>query len=400
MEWMKRLDMDPSFADRYLNEGFSGGEKKRNEILQMAILEPEMAILDETDSGLDIDALKVVAHGVDEVRTDRPELGVLAITHYQRLLDYLQPDRVHILIDGRIVDSGGPELAERLEREGYESWRTAPRRHRVAVDRRLTARPRPPTCSTSSASRRTSRSSTGRCTGSRLVYLDSANTVAEAPRRARRHRDATTRRLQRQRPPRHLPHRRGGDGRARRAPGPRSPASSAPAPTARSCSPRTPPRRSTSWPRPGAGPTCGRATPWCSPSSSTTPTSSRGTCCVDELGIELRWIPVGDDGHLDLTDLDRLVDGAKLVSFTAMSNVLGTITPVERLVDAAHAAGAIAVVDASQYVPHLATDVPGLGRRLRRLHRPQDAAARPASACCGAARRSSTPCPRSSAAAR
>jgi Fe-S cluster assembly ATP-binding protein len=125
MEWMQRLDMDPAFADRYLNEGFSGGEKKRNEILQMAILEPEVAILDETDSGLDIDALKVVARGVDEVRRDRPELGVLTITHYQRLLNYLQPDRVHILIDGRIVDSGGPDLAERLEREGYESWRGA-----------------------------------------------------------------------------------------------------------------------------------------------------------------------------------------------------------------------------------------------------------------------------------
>ena len=123
MEWMERLEMDPAFADRYLNEGFSGGEKKRNEILQMAILEPEFAVLDETDSGLDIDALKVVARGVEEVRRDRPELGVLAITHYQRLLDHLHPDRVHILVDGRIVDSGGPELAIRLEREGYESWR-------------------------------------------------------------------------------------------------------------------------------------------------------------------------------------------------------------------------------------------------------------------------------------
>jgi Fe-S cluster assembly ATP-binding protein len=122
MEWMARLDMDPSFADRFLNEGFSGGEKKRNEILQMAILEPEVAILDETDSGLDIDALKVVAQGVQEVRRDRPDLGVVAITHYQRLLDHLQPDVVHILVDGRIVDSGGPELAERLERDGYESW--------------------------------------------------------------------------------------------------------------------------------------------------------------------------------------------------------------------------------------------------------------------------------------
>ena len=123
MDWMKRLDMDPAFGDRYLNEGFSGGEKKRNEILQMAILEPEFAVLDETDSGLDIDALKVVARGVQEVRADRPELGVLLITHYQRILDYLQPDVVHILVDGRIVESGGPELANRLEREGYESWR-------------------------------------------------------------------------------------------------------------------------------------------------------------------------------------------------------------------------------------------------------------------------------------
>jgi Fe-S cluster assembly ATP-binding protein len=123
MEWMKKLDMDPSFGDRYLNEGFSGGEKKRNEILQMAILEPDMAVLDETDSGLDIDALRIVARGVQQVRGDRPEMGVLLITHYQRILDELAPDRVHILVDGRIVDSGGPELAKRLEVEGYDAWR-------------------------------------------------------------------------------------------------------------------------------------------------------------------------------------------------------------------------------------------------------------------------------------
>jgi Fe-S cluster assembly ATP-binding protein len=122
MEWMQRLDMDPAFADRYLNEGFSGGEKKRNEVLQMAMLEPELAILDETDSGLDIDALKVVAAGVNEVRTDRPDMGTLIITHYQRLLHVIEPDVVHILIDGRIVDSGGPELAERLEHEGFAPW--------------------------------------------------------------------------------------------------------------------------------------------------------------------------------------------------------------------------------------------------------------------------------------
>jgi Fe-S cluster assembly ATP-binding protein len=123
LNWMKRLEMDPSFMDRYLNEGFSGGEKKRHEILQMAILEPHLAILDETDSGLDIDALRIVAKGVQEVRKERPELGVLLITHYQRILNEIEPDVIHILVDGRIVDSGGPELAKRLESEGYEAWK-------------------------------------------------------------------------------------------------------------------------------------------------------------------------------------------------------------------------------------------------------------------------------------
>ena len=123
LEWMDRLGMDPSFAERYLNEGFSGGEKKRNEILQMAILEPELAILDETDSGLDIDALGVVASGITEVRRTLPELGVLLVTHYQRILDRITPDVVHLLVDGRVVTSGGPELAKQLEAEGYEAWR-------------------------------------------------------------------------------------------------------------------------------------------------------------------------------------------------------------------------------------------------------------------------------------
>ena len=124
MEWMKRLDMDPSFGDRHINQGFSGGEKKRNEILQMAILEPDIAILDETDSGLDIDALRAVARGVRDVRSARPDLGVVLITHYQRILDELAPDFVHLLIDGRIVASGGPELGRRLEDEGYDAWRS------------------------------------------------------------------------------------------------------------------------------------------------------------------------------------------------------------------------------------------------------------------------------------
>ena len=123
MDWMKRLGMDSSFADRYLNEGFSGGEKKRNEIMQMALLEPDFAVLDETDSGLDIDALRIVAKGIREVRVDRPNMGILLITHYQRLLDELQPDHVHIMIDGRIVKSGGMEVAAELEKNGYEAYK-------------------------------------------------------------------------------------------------------------------------------------------------------------------------------------------------------------------------------------------------------------------------------------
>ena len=123
MEWMDKLGMDPAFGERHLNDGFSGGERKRNEILQMAILEPELAILDETDSGLDVDALRTVAKGVHTVREARPDLGVLVITHYQRMLDELAADRVHLLVDGVIVAEGGPELARSLETEGYDAWR-------------------------------------------------------------------------------------------------------------------------------------------------------------------------------------------------------------------------------------------------------------------------------------
>ena len=122
LAWMKRLDIDPEFADRYLNEGFSGGEKKRNEILQMALLEPEFAVLDETDSGLDIDALQIVATGIKEIMADNPQISVLTIPHYQRLLDHLQPHHVHVLIEGRIVKSGGFDLVEQLDAEGYEEW--------------------------------------------------------------------------------------------------------------------------------------------------------------------------------------------------------------------------------------------------------------------------------------
>jgi Fe-S cluster assembly ATP-binding protein len=116
---MEQLDMDEKFAQRYLNAGFSGGEKKQNEVLQAAILEPSIAVLDEIDSGLDIDRLQDVSHGINALR-DEQGTGVLQITHYQRILDYVEPDRVHIMLDGRIVKSGGAELAELLEDEGYD----------------------------------------------------------------------------------------------------------------------------------------------------------------------------------------------------------------------------------------------------------------------------------------
>ncbi|RIW38886.1 Fe-S cluster assembly ATPase SufC [Bacillus salacetis] len=115
---MEELEMDPDMAQRYLNEGFSGGEKKRNEILQLMMIQPKIAILDEIDSGLDIDALKIVSKGINKMRGE--DFGCLIITHYQRLLNYITPDKVHVMMQGRVVKSGGPELAKRLESEGYD----------------------------------------------------------------------------------------------------------------------------------------------------------------------------------------------------------------------------------------------------------------------------------------
>ena len=126
MDRMALLDMDPSFAQRPVNDGFSGGEKKRNEILQMAVLKPKLALMDETDSGLDIDALKIVSKGVNTLREEDPNMSVLLITHYQRILEYIKPDVVHVMVDGKIVRSGGPEVALELEEQGYEEYKAAP----------------------------------------------------------------------------------------------------------------------------------------------------------------------------------------------------------------------------------------------------------------------------------
>jgi len=123
LDRMKLLDMDPVFAERPVNDGFSGGEKKRNEILQMAVLRPTLALMDETDSGLDIDALQIVANGVNTLREENPDMTVLLITHYQRMLNYIKPDAVHVMVGGRIVRSGGPEVAIALEEQGYADWK-------------------------------------------------------------------------------------------------------------------------------------------------------------------------------------------------------------------------------------------------------------------------------------
>ena len=122
---MIELDIDRSFLGRYVNDGFSGGEKKRNEILQMAVLRPTLAVMDETDSGLDIDALKIVANGVNKLTEEDPEMSILLITHYQRLLNYIKPDFVHVMVDGKLVRSGGPEIALELEEDGYKNWKDA-----------------------------------------------------------------------------------------------------------------------------------------------------------------------------------------------------------------------------------------------------------------------------------
>jgi Fe-S cluster assembly ATP-binding protein len=119
-ERMQTLQMDPSFATRALNEGFSGGEKKRAEMLQLAMLKPRMAILDEPDSGLDIDAVRIVSDGINLAHQQQPDMGILLITHYQRILNYIRPDRVHVMANGRIVESGGAELVQQLESEGYD----------------------------------------------------------------------------------------------------------------------------------------------------------------------------------------------------------------------------------------------------------------------------------------
>lgn len=131
---MQKLGMDPAFAERALNKGFSGGEKKKAEVLQMAVLRPALALLDETDSGLDVDALRIVAEGVQVQRSERPGFSALVVTHYARILEHVKPDRVHVMVRGELRQSGGPELAHTLEKEGYAKYETAAPKARLGLD--------------------------------------------------------------------------------------------------------------------------------------------------------------------------------------------------------------------------------------------------------------------------
>ena len=379
--------MDPSFADRYLNEGFSGGEKKRNEILQMAILEPELAILDETDSGLDIDALRVVAKGVQEVRADRPELGVLLITHYQRLLDELAPrPRAH-----------PDRRAHRRERRhGAGRASSSARATRHGGDRHDRPRRRPDPASDFPLLDRS------RSTARRIVYLDSAASVAEAPAGARRDGRASTRRPtptctaastriaaeatdalrgapgprsarfigapSRQRGGLHQERHRGAQPGGLQL-GPGQPARRRRRGAHRDGAPRQ--HRAVADARRRAGHRAALHPAWPTTTRSTSPTSTSCSTAPRLFGVH---------GH---------VQRARHASPRCASSPTPPTPPARSPWSTA-----------ASTCPTSPTDVTGAGRRLLRLHRPQDAAARPASACCGAARSCSTPCRRSSAAAR
>ena len=354
--WTKRLGMDTRFQERYLNEGFSGGEKKRNEVLQMALMEPDVAVLDETDSGLDIDALRHVAAASTEVRADRPHLGILTITHYQRILEYLVPDVVHVLVDGRIVANGDARTRQR---------------GRGARLRRVSGRSCVVTALDVAAVKRDFPHSRarGERQAARLSRLGrrrrrSPFTVLDAM-------DGMLPPLLRQHPPRRVPDRRRGHRRVR---------GGAPKVARFVHAPRTNEiifvRNATeainlvayTWARANlhAGDAIvlthmehhANVVPW--------------QMLAAERGIELRWIPLTADYTLDLTHLDELLDGAKLFAVSAMSNVLGTINDIRPLADAAHAHGALVLVDACQYVPARRHRRASVGRRLRRLLRAQD----------------------------
>ena len=371
-EKSKLLGFDRAFADRYLNEGFSGGEKKRHEILQMAMLEPKFAVLDETDSGLDVDALKVVSEGVNAMRG--PDLGVLIITHYTRILRYITPGR-------RARDVRGAHRAHRRPGAGRR-----PRGARLrGVRRRRGGRARPRARSDAMGTTAaidvdarcgpTSRSSRARSTARRWSYLDSAATsqkptaVLDAMDAYYRETNANVHRGVYELAAEATAPLRGRPRRGRRAWSARRARASS--------SPRTPPRRSTWSPGPGACATCAPATRCSSPRWSTTPTSSPGRSSPRSPGATVRFVP----GHPRAASSTwtpsaaLLSERTRMVGVVHVSNVLGTINPVAEIAALAHDAGRPGAGGRLAERPPHAGGRPGAGLRLLRLHRPQDARA-------------------------
>ena len=399
--------MDPAFAQRNVNEGFSGGEKKRHEIVQLELLQPKIAILDETDSGLDIDALRVVSEGVNRVR-ETGETGILLITHYTRILRYIKPDFVHVFVGGRIVEEGGPELAEQLEAEGYERYLAgagtgARRSHRGHADD-------DGACDVDDGPRglpdpgpRGQRAPAG------LPRL--RQHLAEAAPGDRRGARAL-RAAQRQRGPvgAHARHR--GDRGVRGRPGEGGARSSARPPpdevvfTKNSTEAinlvalRLPRRQPGATATRGSG--SGPATRSSSPRWSTTPTSCRGSCSASAPARRCAGSASPTTAGSTCPTLDELInERTKLVSVVHYSNILGTINPI----DAASSPGP-AQVGALVHARRLPVGAAPAGRRGRRWAWTSSrspatrCAARPASACCGGGRSCSRRCRRSSAAAR
>ena len=354
---MERLGIEDSMVQRYVNQGFSGGEKKRNEVLQLAVLEPKIALLDETDSGLDIDSLKLVAESVNELIG--PELGVLVITHYQRMLNYITPDYVHVMMLGRIVQSGGPELSHELEDEGLRGH-PARARPRGVRDRRGGAGL---AVGFDAASVRLDFPIFERRFDGKPLGLPGFGGDLPQAHGGDRGRGRLLSAAQRERPPRHLHLGRGGDRALRAGARRRSPAFFGVEDAARLVFTRGTTESinlvALGWGRAhvprGRRPIVltemehhSNIVPW--------------QLLAKATGAELRYIGAHRRrAPRSVEPGDVLTERTKVLAVTAMSNALGTITPLARLVDAAHAVGAIAVVDAAQAAPHLGLDLQALG---------------------------------------
>ena len=375
---MAELEMDKSFAERNVNEGFSGGEKKRHEILQMTLLKPKIAILDETDSGLDVDALRTVSEGVNRAR--ETGIGTLLITHYTRILRYIQPDFVHVFFDGRIVESGGAELAERAGDPRLHPLR----RQRAGGGAVAVAGSADPVVPARDAYdvetiRRDFPILTRQVHGVPLVYLDSANT-SQKPRQVldvledfyTRHNANVARAV----------HTLGSEATSMFEAARDKVAAFINAPSrdeviftkniseslnllAYSLS------NATTFPgaekfRIGPGDNVvvtemehhSNLVPW--------------QLLAQRTGAEFRYIPIDDDGRLVTSAIEERIDSrTKVVAFVHQSNALGTVNPVHLLVARAREVGALTILDAAQSVPHRPVDVQAAGGRLPRLHRPQ-----------------------------